>query len=155
MDDNSLWPPGSKRIVHITVQPFIRTTKTTTSWPWAERRGRGEGRICRTGRFRPYRVCPRAYSIKANSIFASMRKYKPSWSIKYCSEKTTWHAVIIMQCCTYGRDSKLFKGTVLRDRFRKCWRKLTDLGLNKGRGWFLIFSEGPLIFSWNKTSSFR
>ncbi len=31
--------------------------------------------------------------------------------------------------------SLLFKGTVLRDRFRKCWRKLTDLGLNKGRGW--------------------
>jgi hypothetical protein len=30
----------------------------------------------------------------------------------------------------------LIKGTVLRDRFRKCWRKLTDLGLNKGRGWF-------------------
>ncbi len=47
------------------------------------------------------------------------------------------------------------KGTVLRDRFRKCWRKLTDLGLNKGRGWFLNFSEAPLIFGWNKTSSFR
>jgi len=28
-----------------------------------------------------------------------------------------------------------FKGT----RFQKCWRKLTDLGLDKGRGWFLIF----------------
>ncbi len=49
----------------------------------------------------------------------------------------------------------IFKGTVLRDRFRKCWRKLTDLGLNKGRGWFLNFSEAPLIFGWNKTSSFR
>ena len=36
----------------------------------------------------------------------------------------------------------LVKGTVLRDRFRK----LTDLGLNKGRGWFLNFSEAPLIF---------
>jgi hypothetical protein len=47
------------------------------------------------------------------------------------------------------------KGTVLRDRFRKCWRKLIDLGLNKGRGRFLNFSEAPLIFSWNKTSSFR
>ncbi len=47
----------------------------------------------------------------------------------------------------------LFKETVLRDRFRKCvWRKLTDLGLNKGPDWFLIFSEEPLIFSWNKTS---
>jgi hypothetical protein len=40
----------------------------------------------------------------------------------------------------------LFKGTVSRDRFRKCLRKLTDLGLNKGRGWFLNFSEAPLIF---------
>ncbi len=29
----------------------------------------------------------------------------------------------------------VFKRTVLRDRFRKCWRKLADLGLNKGRGW--------------------
>ncbi len=42
-----------------------------------------------------------------------------------------------------------FKGTVFRDRFRKCWRKLTDLGLNKGRGWFLNFSEAPPIFGWN------
>ena len=33
-----------------------------------------------------------------------------------------------------------FKGT----RFQKCWRKLTDLGLDKGRGWFLIF----FFFSW-------
>jgi hypothetical protein len=40
----------------------------------------------------------------------------------------------------------IFKGTVLRDRFRKCCQKLTDLGLNKGRGWFLNFSEAPLIF---------
>ncbi len=47
-----------------------------------------------------------------------------------------------------------FKGTVLWDRFRKCWRKI-DLGLNKGRGWFLNFSKAPLIFGWNKTSSFR
>jgi hypothetical protein len=28
------------------------------------------------------------------------------------------------------------KGTVLRDRFRKCWRKLTDLGFNKTCFWF-------------------
>ncbi len=47
------------------------------------------------------------------------------------------------------------KGTVLRDRFRKCWRKWTDLGLNKGRVWFLNFLEAPLIFNWNKTSFFR
>ncbi len=25
----------------------------------------------------------------------------------------------------------------------------------KGRGWFLNFSEAPLTFNWNKTSSFR
>jgi hypothetical protein len=48
-----------------------------------------------------------------------------------------------------------FKGTVLRDIFRKCWRKCTDLGLNKGRGWFFNVSDASLIFSWNKTSSFR
>ncbi len=40
-----------------------------------------------------------------------------------------------------------FKGTVLRDKFRKCWRILVDLGLNKGRGWVLNFSEAPLIFN--------
>ncbi len=45
-----------------------------------------------------------------------------------------------------------FKGTVSWDRFQKCWRKWTDLGLNKGRGWFLNFSKTPLIFNWNKTS---
>ncbi len=49
----------------------------------------------------------------------------------------------------------LFTGTVLRDKFLKCWRKLTYLGLNKGRGRFLNFSEPLLIFSWYKTSSFR
>ncbi len=43
---------------------------------------------------------------------------------------------------------RLLTGTVLWDRFRKCWRKLIDLGLNKGRGWFLNFSKAPLIFSW-------
>ncbi len=40
-----------------------------------------------------------------------------------------------------------FKGTVSWDRFQKCWRKWTDLGLNKGCGWFLNFSETPLIWS--------
>ncbi len=46
-----------------------------------------------------------------------------------------------------------FLGLFERDcltRFRKYWRKLTDLGLNKGRGWFLNFSEAPLIFGWKK-----
>ncbi len=44
-----------------------------------------------------------------------------------------------------------FKGTVLRDRFQKCCLKLTDLGLNKSRGWFLNFSETPLIFNRNRS----
>ncbi len=50
--------------------------------------------------------------------------------------------------------SELFsdlKGSVSWDRFQQCWRKLTGLG----RVWFLKFSEAPLIFGWNKTSSFR
>ncbi len=38
------------------------------------------------------------------------------------------------------------KGTVLRDRFWKCWQKFTDVGL-KGRGWYMNFSEAPLMFS--------
>jgi hypothetical protein len=55
-----------------------------------------------------------------------------------------------------GRPVPLsFKGTVAWDRFRQYCQKLTDVGLNKGRGWFLNFSEAPLIFSWNKTSSLR
>ncbi len=45
------------------------------------------------------------------------------------------------------------KGTVSWDRFQKCWRKWTDLGLIKGRGWFLNFLEAPLIFSWIKPQS--
>ena len=53
------------------------------------------------------------------------------------------------------KAAEAFKGTVLRDRFQKCLRKLTDLGLNKGRGWFLNFSEVPLMFNRNKTSFFR
>ncbi len=37
------------------------------------------------------------------------------------------------------RHISLLKGTVLRGRFQKCWLKLTYLGLNKGRSWFLNF----------------
>ncbi len=43
--------------------------------------------------------------------------------------------------------SPTFKGTVSFDRFQKGGRKRKDLGLNKGRGWFLNFSEAPLILS--------
>jgi hypothetical protein len=59
-------------------------------------------------------------------------------------------------CLIHSSHSRpaLKKGTALRDRFWKCWRKLTDLGLNKGRGWFFEFFGGTLVFSWNKTSSF-
>ncbi len=32
----------------------------------------------------------------------------------------------------------------------KMLTKMTDFGLNEGRGWFLNFSEAPLIFSWIK-----
>ncbi len=52
-----------------------------------------------------------------------------------------------------SQHSMVFKGTVAWDRFRQYCQKLTDAGLNKGRDWFLNFSEAPLIFSWNKTSS--
>ncbi len=36
--------------------------------------------------------------------------------------------------------SLFLKWTVSWDRFQKCCRKWTDLGLNKGHGWFLNFS---------------
>ncbi len=49
----------------------------------------------------------------------------------------------------------LFKGTVSWDRFWQYWQKLTDVGLYKCHVWFLNFTEAPLIFGWNKTSSFR
>ncbi len=52
-------------------------------------------------------------------------------------------------------SSPSFKETVLWDRFQQCWRKFTDVGLNKCCGWFFNFSEAPLILGWNKTSSFR
>ncbi len=34
------------------------------------------------------------------------------------------------------------------DRFQKFWQKFSEIGLIKGRGWLLNFSEAPLIFSW-------
>ncbi len=36
-------------------------------------------------------------------------------------------------------NRKPLKGTVLWDRFQKFWQKFTELGLTKGRGWFLNF----------------
>ncbi len=66
-----------------------------------------------------------------------------SMQLKVCTNELNWK--------TYHQPQ--VKGTVLRDRFQKVWRKLTDLGLNKGRGWFLNFSEAPLIFGWNPVSA--
>jgi hypothetical protein len=39
------------------------------------------------------------------------------------------------------------KGLSYEIDFENVDKKLRDLGLNKGRDWFLIFSEGPLILS--------
>ena len=47
------------------------------------------------------------------------------------------------------------KGNVSWDRFQKCGKKFTELGLNTGRGWCLNFSEAPLIFYWHITYSLR
>ncbi len=38
------------------------------------------------------------------------------------------------------------KGLSYEIDFENVDEKLTDLGLKKGRGWFLKFSEAPLIF---------
>ncbi len=37
------------------------------------------------------------------------------------------------------------KGTVSWDRLNKFWQKFTELGLTKGRGWFLHFLGAPMI----------
>ncbi len=44
----------------------------------------------------------------------------------------------------------LFKGTVSWDRFQNFWQKFTELGLTKGRGWFLNFLEAPVILKRKK-----
>jgi len=43
--------------------------------------------------------------------------------------------ILIMHRITYS----WFKGTVSWDRFQKFQQKYTELGLTKGRGWFLNF----------------
>ena len=48
-----------------------------------------------------------------------------------------------------------FKGTVSWNRFRKCWQKFTELGLTKGRGWFLNFLEGSNDFKMLKVYFLR
>ncbi len=37
---------------------------------------------------------------------------------------------------------QMSKGTVSWDRLKKLWQKFTELGLNKGRGWFFNFLGG-------------
>jgi hypothetical protein len=40
----------------------------------------------------------------------------------------------------------ILKGLSHEIDFENVAKNLTDLGLNKGRGWLLNFSEAPLIF---------
>ncbi len=71
-------------------------------------------------------------------IFTCLMQLAPNFKISsFC-----WRKIHFI----WFRPGPLLKGTVLRDRFRKCWRKLTDLGLNKGRGWFLNFFRGTSDF---------
>jgi hypothetical protein len=44
-------------------------------------------------------------------------------------------------------NSEILKRLSHETDFENVDKKLTDLGLNKGRGWFFNFSEAPLIFS--------
>ncbi len=104
-----------------------------------------------------------------------LRRHQIIWAlIMYQYGKSTWSHTMILKlfdlfpiipaiyrriqhwlCVCEKRFLLHLKGTVSWDRFKKCWWKWTDLGLNKGRGWVLNFLETPLIFSWNKTSVSR
>ncbi len=57
----------------------------------------------------------------------------------------------------FNRNGSLYVHPVHLKRlsYKIDFENLTKIDLNKGRNWFLIFSEDPLIFSLNKTSSFR
>ena len=44
----------------------------------------------------------------------------------------------------------LLIGTVSWDRFQKFWLKFKELGLTKGRGWFLNFLGAPMILKCKK-----
>ncbi len=89
-----------------------------------------------------------------NYGFSSMRRHHLWREIEGSWPSHSWGETDMVQTYKIVTGKDILKGAVLRDRFRKCWRKLTNLGLNKGRSWFLNFSEAPLIFGWNKTSSF-
>ncbi len=53
------------------------------------------------------------------------------------------------------RNACDFKGTVSWDRFQKFWQKFTELGLTKGRGWFLNFLGGSNYFKTQKVYLLR
>ncbi len=53
------------------------------------------------------------------------------------------------------RQEAYFKGTVSWDRFQKLWKKFTELGLTKGRGWFLNFLGGSNDFKTQKVYLLR
>ncbi len=96
--------------------------------------------------------------------WANWEKYKYGYMINIIISNKQSYATEMVKSSLRGffgkanssvSSSSSIKGIVSWDRFQKCWRKWTDLGLNKGRGWFLNFSETPLIFSLNKTSGSR
>jgi hypothetical protein len=81
-----------------------------------------------------------------------------SYLVRFLSSSSKSHFYLYSNGTLFFAQLNFFnnlKGTVSWDRFQKCWRKWTELGLNKGRGWFLNFLETPLIFNWNKTSVSR
>jgi hypothetical protein len=69
------------------------------------------------------------------------------------------HSVYITSLCSHPKSGSDFcleytlgcelaslKGLSYEMDFENVDEKFTDFGLNKGRGWFLNFSEAPLIF---------
>ncbi len=54
----------------------------------------------------------------------------------------------------YCKTNSFFKGNVSWDRFQKFWQKCTELGLTKGRGWFLKFLGGSVDFVMQKVYLF-
>ena len=48
------------------------------------------------------------------------------------------------------KELSIFKGTVSWERFQKFWQKYTELGLTKGRGWFLNLLWASMILKYKK-----
>ncbi len=70
----------------------------------------------------------------------------PGPPTQFIRNRQHWTRVWIHNTFIPVRLFRQFKGTVLWDRFIKCCRKLMDLGLNKGRGWFFKFFKGTSDF---------